>query len=138
VIGIVVQVMAVVDLGRAAMAAPVVRDNAKAAFQEEQHLRVPIVGRQRPAMAEHDRLTLAPVLVEDFDSVFGGYRAHRLRSVACNAGRSRRESRGTLNASLVRTRVGRMSRPARSVSDDNEGLPMQYGLRGGGGTVGDR
>jgi hypothetical protein len=31
--------------------------------QEEQHLRVPIVGRQRPTVRENDRLTFAPILV---------------------------------------------------------------------------
>ena len=43
VVGIMVHVMAVADLGRAAMAAAIVRDDAKAVVEEEQHLRVPIV-----------------------------------------------------------------------------------------------
>jgi hypothetical protein len=46
-------------------------DDAKAVIEEEQHLRIPVIGRQRPAMAEHDRLTFAPVLVVDFDTVLG-------------------------------------------------------------------
>ena len=45
-------------------------------LEEEQHLRVPVVGRQRPAVAEHDGLTLAPVLVEDLNAVLGGDRGH--------------------------------------------------------------
>src|SRR5512132_3876317 len=68
--------MATAGLGGAAMATPVVGYNAIAALEEEQHLRVPIIGRQGPAVAEHDGLTFAPVLVEDFDAVFGGDRAH--------------------------------------------------------------
>ena len=66
-----IHVVAVADLAGAAMAAAVMGDDAKAVVEEEQHLRVPVVGRQRPAMAEHDRLTLAPVLVEDLDAVLG-------------------------------------------------------------------
>ncbi len=58
------------------MAAAVMGDDAIAVLEEEQHLRVPVVGRQRPAVAEHDGLTRAPVLVEDLDAVLGGDRAH--------------------------------------------------------------
>ena len=67
--GIVVHVVAVRHLARAAVAAAVMRDDAIAMLDEEQHLRVPVVGAQRPAMVEHDRLALAPVLVEDLGSV---------------------------------------------------------------------
>ena len=65
VVGIVIHVVAVAGLGGSAMAAAVMGDDAIAVIEEEQHLRVPVVGRQRPAVAEHDGLTLAPVLVED-------------------------------------------------------------------------
>src|SRR4029077_3155538 len=68
--------VAAIGLGGAAMAAPIVRDDAIAVLEEEQHVRVPIIGRQRPAMAEHEGLPLAPVLVEDLDAVFRGDRAH--------------------------------------------------------------
>jgi hypothetical protein len=47
------------------MAAPIVSYDAIAVFEEEQHLRVPIIGRQWPAMAEDDRLSFAPVFVVD-------------------------------------------------------------------------
>ncbi len=74
----VVQVVAVRDLRRAAMAAPVMRDDAIAVLQEEQKLRVPVVGRQRPSVMEHDRLGVAraPVLVEDLDAVAGRHIGH--------------------------------------------------------------
>src|SRR2546426_4243789 len=67
-----IHVMAATGLGGAAMAAPVVGYDAIAVPEEEQHLRVPIIGRQRPAMAEDDGLSFAPVLITDFDvgSVF--------------------------------------------------------------------
>ena len=60
------------------MPAAVMRDNAEAMPQEEQHLRVPVVGTERPAMMEHDRLRLlgAPILVEDFDIVLSGDKRH--------------------------------------------------------------
>ena len=52
-------------------------DDAIALLQEEEHLGVPVVGAQRPAVMEHDRLALAPVLVEDLGAVFGGDVGHR-------------------------------------------------------------
>src|SRR5436189_3703756 len=80
VVGVMIHVMAATGLGGAAMAAPVVGDDAIAVLEEEQHLRVPVIGRQRPAMAEHDGLTFAPVLIVDVDvsSVvfFDGYVWH--------------------------------------------------------------
>jgi hypothetical protein len=69
VIGVMIHVVSVGDLRGSAMTAAVVRDDAIAVVEEEQHLRVPVVGRQRPAVGEHDRLSLAPVLVENFGAV---------------------------------------------------------------------
>ena len=64
VVGIVIHVMAVAGLAGPAVAATVMGDDSIAMTEEEQHLRVPIIGRQRPAVAKHYGLTLAPVLVE--------------------------------------------------------------------------
>src|ERR1700681_1251933 len=72
VVGIMIHVMAVAGLAGPAMAAAVMGDDPIAVAQEEQHLRVPVIGRQRPAMAEYDGLASAPVLVVDFGAVFGG------------------------------------------------------------------
>ena len=74
--GIMVHVMAAIGLGRAAMAAPVMGNDAIALAAEEHHLRIPVVRRQRPAMAEHDGLTRAPVLVENLGAVRGGDEGH--------------------------------------------------------------
>ena len=63
--GVVVHVMAAAGLGRTPVAAPVMGYDAEALPEEEQHLRIPIIGRERPAVAEHDGLTRAPVLVEE-------------------------------------------------------------------------
>src|ERR1700677_2937533 len=60
VIGIVIHVMPFAHLRRAAMAAAVMSNDAIAMTEEKQHLRVPVVGGERPAMAEHDGLTFAP------------------------------------------------------------------------------
>ena len=68
----VIHVVAAADLGRSAMAAPIMRDDAIALTEEEQHLRVPIVRRERPAVAEHDRLAAAPILVENLDAIARG------------------------------------------------------------------
>src|SRR3989440_11885338 len=76
VVGIVIHVMAVAHLAGPAVASSVMGNNAIAVFEEEQHLRVPIIGRERPAVAEHDGLTFAPVLVEDLDAVLRSDRAH--------------------------------------------------------------
>src|SRR5262245_31653517 len=70
IIGIVIHVVAVARLGGSAVAAAVVGDHAVALIKKEQHLCVPVIGRERPAMAEHDGLPFAPILVEDFNAVF--------------------------------------------------------------------
>src|ERR1700687_1450799 len=76
VIGIVIHVVTVAHLSGPAMAPAVMSYDAIAVLEEEQHLRVPVIGRQWPSMAEHDGLTFAPVLVKDLDAVSGGNRAH--------------------------------------------------------------
>jgi hypothetical protein len=50
--------------------------------QEEQHLGIPVVGAERPAMVEDTGLALALVFVEDLDAVLGCNRVHGLESVA--------------------------------------------------------
>src|SRR6266849_7193017 len=82
VVGIVIHVMAAARLGGSAVAAAVMGYDSIAMIEEEQHLRVPVIGRQRPTMAEHDGLTFAPVLVEDLNTVFGCNRAHVTSSLA--------------------------------------------------------
>ena len=76
VVGVVVHVVAIAGLGGAAVPTPVVGDHPVAVAEEEQHLGVPVVRRQRPAVTEHDRLARPPVLVEDLGAVGSGDRAH--------------------------------------------------------------
>jgi hypothetical protein len=78
IVGIMIHVVAGPRLARAAVAAAVMGDDPEAVVQEEHHLGIPIVGRQRPAMAEHDRLPRAPVLVEDLGAVLACDRGHAL------------------------------------------------------------
>ena len=64
------------------MPAAVDADNAIAVLEEEQHLRIPVVGTQGPAVMENNRLTVTPILVKDLDTVFGGDHVHGFRSFA--------------------------------------------------------
>ena len=70
------RVVTIGGLRRAPVAAPVMGDHTVSVSKKEQHLRVPVIGGQRPTVAEHNRLARAPVLVEDFRAVGGRDRAH--------------------------------------------------------------
>jgi hypothetical protein len=76
--GVMIHVVTFGNLGRPAMATAIMGDNAKTLGKEEQHLRIPVIGRERPAVVKHDGLGIlrAPVLVEDFGSVCRLYKAH--------------------------------------------------------------
>ena len=76
IVGVVVHVVTVAGLGRPAVSPAVMGDDPVAVLEEEQHLGVPVVGGQRPAVAEDDRLARSPVLVEDLRAVCRGDRAH--------------------------------------------------------------
>src|SRR5215468_3031858 len=78
--GVMVHVMAIGHLTRASMAAPIDPHHAITMVDEEQHLGIPVVGAQRPAVVEDNGLAMAPVFVEDLDSVLGGDGAHGLGS----------------------------------------------------------
>ena len=52
-------VVPVTSLGGAAVAATIGGDHPEAMTQEEQKMGVSVVGRERPAVAEHDRLATA-------------------------------------------------------------------------------
>jgi hypothetical protein len=53
------------------MAATIDTDHAIAMVDEEQHLGIPVVGAERPAMMEDNRLAVAPVLVKNLDAILG-------------------------------------------------------------------
>src|SRR5436305_4810972 len=72
IIGIVVHVVSAAGLSRAPMSAPIRGNDAETFADEKKHLRVPVIGRQRPTVAEDDGLSFAPVFIIDVDvsSVF--------------------------------------------------------------------
>src|SRR5437762_11206411 len=72
IVGIVVHIVSAAGLSRATMSPPISRNDAETLAEEKKHLRVPIIRRERPAVAEHNRLPAAPVLIIDVDvcSVF--------------------------------------------------------------------
>ena len=77
---IVIHVVTVAHLRRAAMAAPVMGDDTIALVEEKEHLVVPVVGAQRPAVVEDDRLCglRAPVFVVNLNAILGREGAHIL------------------------------------------------------------
>src|SRR5207302_11448595 len=79
--GVVVHVMTIADLARPAMALPVMSNDAIPPLHEVEHLGVPVVGAQWPAMMEDDGLRVlgAPVLVVDRRAVLHRNHVH-LRS----------------------------------------------------------
>src|SRR5215472_6776110 len=82
---VMVHVVSVGHLTRASVAAPVDSYNAVPLADKEQHLGVPVVGAERPAVVEDNRLAAAPVLVEDLDAVLGCNRAHNLSSLGLSS-----------------------------------------------------
>jgi hypothetical protein len=76
-----IHVMSVARLGGPSVAAAVVRYDTIAVIEEEQQLRVPVIGRKRLAMAEHNGLTFAPVFVIDLRTILRRDRIHLLVSL---------------------------------------------------------
>ncbi|MNW11645.1 hypothetical protein D3C71_2091500 [compost metagenome] len=68
---------------------------AVALVGQEEHLRLPAVATQWPAMAEDDRLAGAPVLVVDLGTVAGGDSTHAAFSwVSWKSDKKRETGRG--------------------------------------------
>src|SRR5262245_40533114 len=76
--GIVIHVVPVADLTRAPVSAPVMGDDAKTLTEEVQHLSVPVVCAERPAVMKHQRLCVlrTPVFEVDLCAIFACYRTH--------------------------------------------------------------
>jgi len=58
------------------MAATIMSNTPIAVGRQIDHLVFPSIAVERPAVAEDDGLSRAPILVVDFCAVFGGDRAH--------------------------------------------------------------
>ena len=76
VVGVCVHVVAGPRLARTSMATAVMGNAAVSVSGQEEHLVFPGIRAQRPAVAEDDRLSCAPVLVIDLGTVFRCDRAH--------------------------------------------------------------
>src|SRR5262249_15572834 len=83
IIGIAVHVVSGRGLAGPAMAPPVMRNDAEATLREVEHLAIPGIGAERPAVGEGDGRALAPVLVVNLRAVFGGDGAHGVLSFHC-------------------------------------------------------
>ena len=107
--GVVVHVVTIAHLGGAAVAPAVMRNDAIPLLYEVEHLSVPVVGAQWPAMMEDEGLRVpgAPVLVVDRRTVLHCDRAHLRASCLCLGALARQWS---------------CSRPADSSIDD----PVRY------------
>src|SRR5450755_2581993 len=86
VICIMIHVVAIAGLAGSPVASSVMCDDAITVTQEEKHLRVPVVGRKWPTVAENEGLTFAPVFVENFRAVFCFDGAHGAVSLAISRG----------------------------------------------------
>src|SRR6516164_8937503 len=84
---VVVHIVAVRHLARPPVTAAINADHPVALLDEKQHLSVPVVGTERPAMVEDNRLAASPVFVVDLCAVVGCDCAHGLDSIAA-VGRS--------------------------------------------------
>jgi hypothetical protein len=72
--------MAFADLTGPAMASTIMGHNAIPVAEEKQHLCVPVVGRKWPPMTEDDRLSFAPIFVENLNTVLCFDEAHLVSS----------------------------------------------------------
>ena len=73
-----VHLVAVPGLAGASVAPSVMRDAAVAVVAQEEHLVLPVIAVEGPAVGEDDGLAggVAPVFIEDLGFVFGGYERH--------------------------------------------------------------
>src|ERR1700722_6016075 len=81
IVGVGVHLVAIPSLRGTTVASPVMRDHAITALAEEQHLAVPVVRSERPAVTEHDGLACSPVLIVNLRTVFRGDGRHCLPPV---------------------------------------------------------
>src|SRR6267143_5147345 len=70
IIGVSIHLVTIPRLRGTTVAPAVVRNDSIATIAEEQHLRVPVVRSERPALTEYYRLSRSPVLVENLCTIF--------------------------------------------------------------------
>src|SRR5437762_1468426 len=102
-------VVAIPRLGGTTVPSPVMRDDSIALLAEEQHLSVPIVRSERPAVTEHYGLALSPVLVVNLCAVFCCDSRHEIFSfLQCFVLKNPYETTMCSDQAVLRTRSGRM------------------------------
>jgi hypothetical protein len=76
--GVVIHVVTVGNLRGSTVSASIMGDDPIALCHEVEQLRVPVIGTQRPAMMEDERLSVlgTPIFVEDLNAILGGNTAH--------------------------------------------------------------
>ena len=68
--GVMVHVVIIRYLARAAVAATIDADHpAGLKLNKKQHLGIPVIRTEWPAVMEHNGLTFAPILIEDLDAI---------------------------------------------------------------------
>ena len=85
-------------------------------LRKKKHLRVPVIGRERPAVTENDRLSASPIRVIDFDvlSVFFPVVVYGIRVL------SRSESQ-KIQEGLRRLLRSLFENPVAGIRQDNDG-----------------
>src|SRR6478672_8080301 len=99
-------------LFRASVAPAVVGDAAITALSQEEHLILEGVRRERPAVAEHDGLSVAPVVVMDPRAVLRSDRAHGMGPMWCWSMRGARGATCTRGVTLLAVSVIHVSQEA--------------------------
>src|SRR5215471_7913991 len=84
--GVVVHIVAVRYLARPPVTAAINADHPVPLLDKKQHLSVPVIGTERPAMVEDNRLAAPPIFVENLCAVGGCDYAHGLDSIAALRG----------------------------------------------------
>src|SRR5512132_3204890 len=76
--GVVIHVVTIANLRGSTMAAAIMGDDPIALVYDLEHLRVPVIGTQRPTMMEDERLGVlgTPIFVENLNAILGGNIAH--------------------------------------------------------------
>src|SRR5450432_1812208 len=82
IIGVCIHIIPVPSLRGAAVPPPIVSNDSVAPLAEEQHLSIPVVRCERPAVTENYGLSRAPVFVKNLGPVFGCNRRHLVFSLA--------------------------------------------------------
>src|SRR5213080_2300748 len=129
IVGISVHVVAIPRLGGTTVPSPVMRDDSIALLAEEQHLSVPIVRSERPAVTEHYGLALSPVLVVNLCAVFCCDSRHEIFSFLQYFVLQNPYETTMCSDQAVRTRSGRMALCHAFTDEPDTAFRFQSGIQ---------